>query len=380
MRDQLQHSLGDIIKKGGDTLEATYENLTGLSDGFTPFKALLDKYLPFESGNSKKQMSDLLSDNPFPIWEGNDRRVGLRFTEDSASGPARRVDLVGATVTVPPFFTCPEATYRYHHRNLNSKLRCIATTEGFAQPVFSWRVNGLQTATGGSPSPWLLPAKGSISPTVPITMDQAEDPGEPASGSGVAHIQWSAVPNASTFEQTMGELDLSNSPDNHLGHEHLTVEVTVKERFGSNDSITIPGSATLDTRDIRYENQFYVDRTKCAARFDRQLHQYNLKDIPLVFKVPEPDPPPDWMNGVRALRGIADELVKVREGNPKLGARLTDQLSRSFQIPAQVFTLFAEMPAEDVAMKSAVATKARSPAKGVAKKAGPVARKKSRRA
>lgn len=332
MRDQLHHSLSDIIQYGGHTLEETYNNLTGLTDGLTPFTALLDKYLPYEAGNPKRQMKNLVSDNPFPIWEGYDRMVGLKFIEkivpDTPSVHRRPVKL---TVTVRPFFTCPEAKYRYYQRNLTSHIRCIASTEGFAQPVFSWRVNGLQ-AFPGDP----------IAPTVSITVDQAAHPDEPTNKSAVAHIQWDKeIYDASTFSEMIGELDVYNLPGNHLGHEHLTVEVTVKENFGSNDSITIANGTTLDTSDIRYENQFYLDRFKCIAHFEQQIDRYNLQEIPPIFKVPKPDPP-EWMKGIRALRGIADELVKVREGDQNLAAQLTDHLARLFQIPVQVFSVLVE--------------------------------------
>ena len=323
MRDQLQHSLGDIIKHGGDTLEATYHNLTGSSGGYTSLKTLLDQYLPYVAGDPTKQMNNLVTDNPFPIWEGNNRRVGLRFSEKTVT---RLVPFssFGQHVKVRPFFTCPEATYRFQHRTFNSTLTCIASTEGFAQPTFSWKVNGLKGFHGGS-----------ITPTVPISVDQAAHPGEPLTAPGAAHIQWGAETNASTYDEMKGELNLSNSSDNHLGHEHLTVEVTVKERFGSEDSVTIPGWPTLDTADILYEDQFYLDRARCAARFWGQVAHYELRDIPRVFRIPEPDPPQEITLGIRTLHGIAEELARIREGDQHLGAQLTDQLARSLQVPAE---------------------------------------------
>lgn len=339
MRDQLQHSMTDIIKKGGDTLEATYKNVTGSTGGFATFKALLDKYLPYDPADAKKQMADLVSDNPFPIWEGYARRVGLRFTEESVAKAVKGVRR-GATVKVRPFFICPEATYRYSRRNLDSTLRCIASAEGFAQPVFSWKVNGLQTATGGS-----------ILPTVPITVDQPAHPGEPTNTSGAAHMQWNEKSNTATFEEITGELDLSNSSDNHLGHEQLSIEVTVKEKFGSADAITIARDATLDTRDVRYEGKFYTDRAKCLAQFERQINRYGLREIPRIFKVPEPDPPPEWLQALRTLRGVADELVTVRQQDPRMAMRLTEQLVRSLQIPAEVFAALAEVSGQSASAK-----------------------------
>jgi hypothetical protein len=328
MRDQLQHSLGDIIKHGGDTLEATYHNLTGSTGGYTSLTTLLDKYLPYVAGDATKQMKTLVTDNPFPIWEGNNRRVGLHFSQKTV---ARISPPFGQHVRVRPFFTCPEATYRYQHRNLNSTLTCIAATEGFAQPTFAWKVNGLHAYNGGS-----------ITPTVPITVDQADHPDETHTAPRAAHIQWGAETDASTFDEMKGELKLSNSGDNHLGHEHLTVEITVKEAFGSVDSITIPGWPTLDTADIHYESQFYIDAVRCSARFWDRVAHYELRDFPKVFRVPEPDPPWEILQGIRTLRGIGEELARVSDADRSLGAQLTDQLVRSLQLPAEVFTVLAK--------------------------------------
>lgn len=335
LRDQLQHSLGDIIRHGGDTLEATYHNLTGSTGGYAAMMGLLDRYLPYVAGDPTRQMNNLAGDNPFPIWEGNNRRVGLQFSESTVSRlvPFSRFS---QTVTVRPFFTCPEGTYRYHRRSLNSTLTCVAATDGFAQPIFSWKVNGQHTYSGGS-----------ITPTVPISVDRADHPGEPITAPGAAHIHWGAETDASTFDEVQGQLIISNSADNHLGHEHLTVEVTVREAFGSDDSITIPGWPVLDTADIAYEDQFYIDRVRCAARFWEQVAHYELRDIRKVFRVPEPDPPVEIMQGIRTLRGVADELARVSTADRSLGSVLTAQLARSLELPAEVFSVLATAPRPD---------------------------------
>jgi hypothetical protein len=61
MRFQLGYSWDKIIAAGGATLAATYKNLTGRNDGWTAFKALIDKTYP------PGKPSGLKTDNPFPL-------------------------------------------------------------------------------------------------------------------------------------------------------------------------------------------------------------------------------------------------------------------------------------------------------------------------
>jgi hypothetical protein len=94
LRFQLGFSLQAIIRAGGATLAETYQKLTGRTDAFGPFAALLARYFP--SGRA----SNLATDNPFPLgtWE---RLPGgqlfsyppaIHFPDDSA----RYVYAVGA--------------------------------------------------------------------------------------------------------------------------------------------------------------------------------------------------------------------------------------------------------------------------------------------
>lgn len=61
LRFQLNHSWAEIIAAGGDTLGATYRNLTGKSTGWADFQAVIDAHFP------AGQPYDLTTDNPFPL-------------------------------------------------------------------------------------------------------------------------------------------------------------------------------------------------------------------------------------------------------------------------------------------------------------------------
>ena len=61
LRYQLHFSLSQIVQAGGTTLQQTYQHLTGSSDAFGPFAALLALHFP------PGIPVNLLSDNPFPL-------------------------------------------------------------------------------------------------------------------------------------------------------------------------------------------------------------------------------------------------------------------------------------------------------------------------
>jgi hypothetical protein len=61
LRYQLGFSLDQIIQHGAKTLAETYHNLTGLTDGFQRFSALLAAHFPVGTA------SHLANDNPFPL-------------------------------------------------------------------------------------------------------------------------------------------------------------------------------------------------------------------------------------------------------------------------------------------------------------------------
>src|SRR6266567_243164 len=63
LRFQLGYSLSQIVQTGGGTLGETYRRLTGRTDGFQRFSALLAVYFPIA------QPSTLSNDNPFPLSE-----------------------------------------------------------------------------------------------------------------------------------------------------------------------------------------------------------------------------------------------------------------------------------------------------------------------
>jgi hypothetical protein len=80
LRYQLHISLARIVEAGGTTLQHTYQNLTGSSDAFGPFAALLQRHIPQGTAVT------LSSDNVFPLldpasWGGWESLGGVLSSE-----------------------------------------------------------------------------------------------------------------------------------------------------------------------------------------------------------------------------------------------------------------------------------------------------------
>lgn len=327
---QLNIDILSIVRKAGATLEETYQALTGETQGFIPFRDLLNKYLPYDANNPSKQMKSLKTDNPFPILEGAARQVRLSFKEVTDPVGLRKLgekESRRGHVTVAPFFTCPAKSYGYTVVDLDQTLRCMASVEGFAQPKFAWKVNGLQASVGGS-----------ISPTTTVLVDDPAHPDQPKSESKLVRIYWQDEKDASTSAGRAGELDLHNPANGYDGHEELNVQVEVSETFGTTDSTSSTGFTTLDTQEVVYDAAFYADRADCISRFTHTIGEYvRVSQIPLVFTLP--DPAPEIRAAMRFLRELISELRSISTKNPELGSRLAKALAQALQLPEHMLSL-----------------------------------------
>ncbi len=360
LRDQLGFPITSIVQKAGATLEETYQALTGNTNGFKPFRDLLNKYLPFDPNNpnSRNNMKALPTDNPFPILERQERRVTLSFKEqdDPVGLPRLGGKAAGrGHVTVKPFFTCPAKSYGYAIYDRDRTLRCIASVSGFAQPKFTWTVNGLHANVGGS-----------VIPTTTVLVDDPAHPDTPKSESKAVRIYWQAERDVSTFEGRAGELDLHNFGNSYDGHVQLRIVVEVSETFGTSDSVTQTGFTTLDTQEVVYDAAFYADRDACIAAFEKTIRRYvRVSQIPLVFTLP--DPAPEIRIAARLLAEIMGELRAINRKNPQLGQALTRSVAVALRLPERMLSVAGEAggpPASGRQTGARTARRRQRPSKG----------------
>lgn len=313
LRSQLGLGMVDMITKAGATLEATYHNLTGNSGAYTAFTDFIKPFFPVG------KTATLKTDDPFPLLTGQQRSVQLSFDEVSNGAST----IAGQGVAhVSPFLTCPAKDYHYTIYNQAVRLRCSANTTGFGQPVYSWKINGQAVGSFGS-----------VSPTTTVYTDDPNTPYHQNTVNEPVNVNFQDDGDTSTYQGMSHELDLTNG--DHLGHESLQIEVSVHEKYASNDTVATAGLATLDAQLLQYENQFYVDGAACSEAFHRKLSQYlEYNWIPIILTLP--DPPPDLYRGIRILEEISREIAAVARKNPAAAAEITRAVTAKLGISARL--------------------------------------------
>jgi hypothetical protein len=139
---QLGFSFPAIVSAGGGSLSETFARLTGqpAANAFSGFEALLEKHLP--SG----QPSNIRRDNIFPLRDPEHRSVTLTVNESTLSSTQQPQSFV---LTIPPpekkapvVPPCMAGTYIYQIEDVTTELDVVARAFGYAQPAFSWSING----------------------------------------------------------------------------------------------------------------------------------------------------------------------------------------------------------------------------------------------
>jgi hypothetical protein len=321
LQSQLGYSITDIVTKAGPSLAATYTALTGQSSAYAKFTQFLAPFFPVG------ETAALKTDNPFPILTGQQRTVQLSFTE--LSNGFSTIASQG-TVDVSPFILCPVKAYTYRLLNTPKLLRCTATVTGFAQPVYAWKVNGIAAGSG------------TIHPTATVYTDIPAEPGQQHSVTETITLNCADIGSTSTYLAMSDELDITNG--DHLGHEQLIIQVSVREQFASTDTVTAAGTMLLDTQELLYDAQFYIDQAKCKAEFmadiTRLQGELAYNPIPIILTLP--DPPPDLYNAAKLIEQIISDIRTIAVKDAGLANQVATAIAGALQVSPQLFGATAE--------------------------------------
>jgi hypothetical protein len=318
LRYQLGHSMTEIITEAGPNLEQTYHALTGVGGAYAAFSQFLETFFPIG------QTAALKTDNPFPVKQGQQRTVQLSFTQESNGEGGVQSE---GTAHVSPFFPfCPVKDYSYQILNTPVLLRCTASTVGFAQPVYEWNVNGIGVSMG------------TITPVASVFTDDPDHPNAQNSINETIKIDCAEIGDTSTYLAVSDEFDITSV--DHLGHEQLAVQVSVREKFASNDKTTTLAFAMLDTQMLVYEAQYYEDGAACKRAFDtvtkriRGALDYNW--IPLILTLP--DPPPDLYRSMKVYEQIVGDMQIIAKRDPELASKIATAMSGVLQVSQKLLS------------------------------------------
>jgi hypothetical protein len=309
LKTQLHHSVPDIIQQGGSTLEITYQNLTGQTGAITAFRTLLDSYFPV--GNTPT----LTTDDPFPLLKGGQREVDID-PETAALG--RPFIVRSGEADVSPGILCPKKVYHYSILSTPQQLTCVATAKGFGQPVYKWRINGVDVT-----------ASGAISPSATVTIDDPRLPTLSSSKTELVSIQCTLSSTAFTSTLVM-------TFSTTVGHIDLVIEALANEKFASTDVTSGITWVTIDNEMLLWEDQYYADRDACLARWRDFVNSHVRFDPFFNILKTLPDPPEEYGRLIRQLEQLSAAINRLHERAPEDARTMERAIERSVGINSAI--------------------------------------------
>jgi hypothetical protein len=294
LKSQLNYSVPQIIQNGGASLTELYKNLTGQSNAWGAFTGLVNAYFP--PGNTPPFRT---FDDPFPLLDPIYRSVSV----DTSESYAAKSKVASGKAHVRPFSStlCPAKDYSFDIYSTPERVSCTATVRGFGQPVFAWRVNGVDVPAGG----------GSIGISASVMVDDTTNPQQHATA--LKNITVSCI--VSTPTSWTGALTI-DVPPTAVGHVNLIIDALVSDRFVA-PAVQTKGTdwTTADNEEVVWNGQYYKDRDACHVAYVVWVKRNVTVDhIPIWRTLP--DPPPDYGRVIRQL-GLINELLKEARGESR---------------------------------------------------------------
>jgi hypothetical protein len=326
LRYQLNFPYNQIVGAGGTLLSDRYRHLTGAADDpAARVAALLDAHFGIGSIN-------LVSNNPFPLYDGAARKVLLAFGK-----PAAHVFLLPESghAHIKPFFNCSAADYPYSEVGRNVTQTVTATTLGIGFPKFQWWVNGEQ----------LFGLNGSRTVTAAVDVPDPQHPKQPQHKTANFTFSYTiskvvtAAGGSSTLTLTSGSLD---------GAFGIELQADADEQAVPTGWVSAKAGLTFDTRWVIYGGSYSEDRDRCVAAFKKATaHWVRIKE-PFNLLLTLPDPPePGYLSRVlKAVAQIQYELSRLAETDHPAAAQIARFAGEQLGVPAHVFLKGAQSGGE----------------------------------
>ena len=318
LRYQLNFTYEQICGAGGDLLSDRYRNLTGATDDpAVRLSKLLDDHFGTGAVN-------LASNNPFPLFEGADRKVFMAFGKGSAT--TFRL-LESGHASIRPFLTCPVGDYPFIQYGSNVTQSITATTLGIGIPAFSWRING-KLLSGSSTGE-------SVSATVDVPDPQ--NPGQPSRQTKEFTFDTSVT---SSFGPAGGSSTLTLTSRSIDGDYLFDVKVEADETAVPKGAVSVTQSVMTHTRLIVYGGTYDDDRRTCERSFQGVVAAKLPRSQDLLARLHNlPDPPqPGYLGGVlEAAEHLREHLAGLAEHDHKTASDIAHYLSQTLGAPAHVF-------------------------------------------
>ena len=316
----LRYQLGiSYDQLGGGLLSEQYQRLTRAGDNPADrVSKLLDAH--FGTGRI-----NLVGNNPFPLYEGTDRRVFLAFAKPGFH--SRLLPKTGSA-HVQPFFNCPAADYPYSVYGTYVTETVTATTLGIGLPTFRWRVNGKLLS---SSTTWL-----GDTVTAQVDVPDPQHPGHPAPQTQTFAFEYQTQ---DPFTPPGGSSTLTLTSQSQHGDYHVEVQVEADETARPTGAVTTTQGLTLTTRTIKYGGSYDADQQRCEKAFVKATAGLVRvqQDLNLLRTLPDP-PPPDYLaNVLEAAAQIQQELARLAATDHAAASQIARYAAEQLGVPARVF-------------------------------------------
>ena len=316
----LRYQLGfSYDQLGGGLLSEQYQRLTHAGDDPADrVSKLLDAH--FGTGRI-----NLVGNNPFPLYEGTDRRVFLAFAKpDSRS----RLLPESGSAHVQPYFNCPAADYPYSVYGTYVTQTITATTLGIGLPTFRWRINGKLLSNSTT---WLADTV-----TTQVDVPDPQHPGHPTPQTQTFAFHYQIH---DPFTAPGGSSTLTLTSQSQHGDYHVEVQVEADETARPTGPVKATSGLTLTTRTITYGGTYDADQERCAKAFEKETagRVRVQQSLNLLHTLPDP-PPPDYLaNVLEATAQIQQELARLAATDHAAASQIAQYVAGQLGVPARVF-------------------------------------------
>jgi hypothetical protein len=323
LRYQLNISYDRICMAGGSLLSDRYQKLTGATDDPAD---VVNKLLDHHFGTGRL---NLVGNNPFPLFDGADRKVSLSF-----SRPISKNFLLpdSGVAHVRPFFTCPVADYPYTEYGSNVSQSITAATIGIGIPTFQWRVNGQL----------LSPPNGfGESVTSSVDIPDPQNPEHPSHQQKTFTFDYKI---SSSFDASGGSSTLTITSRSLDGDYRLDLEVDADETAVPTGPVTEKPSIQIGpTRTIVYGGTYDADRKRCEEAFKKAVGEKLRFVQDALSRIHNlPDPPPGYLVDIlESANLIREELARLGQSDHTMANRLAHYVSIKLGVPARLFLIGA---------------------------------------
>ena len=304
--DRIVSAGNNVFLLGGETLASVFSVLTGrpATMAYKEFTDLLQSHLPLGQPFSP------VSDNLFPLRPQGQRSLTFSSSDTELSAIQDPETLFIKRQAGP---MCPPNIYSYHNVNLSTLLKLSGKSFGFAQPTFTWAVNGVTLNNSSTPLNTV------ISMTATDTLPGTGEPAVPV------NLPIKYLIQSSGFGTTLF-LWNGSSP----GNGALTISLSAVESLVTADAATnYTDQTTLLTRRYSMGGSWSRDVGSCNIE-DLGLITQTVKSLAhrLVEDENRPNPNPTLVRALAdATQTYVHALNRITGGSRGLERAVVDSLT-----------------------------------------------------